>query len=47
MKRQPIASAAAFYYFVFLRVETKSGLPESVGKRKASTDCIFCLSVLY
>ncbi len=47
MKRQPIASAAAFFVLLPLPVETHWQRAESVGKSTASTDGIFYLLDLY
>ena len=41
MKRQPIASAAAFFVLRIARAEFHSGRRNPVGKLQASTDCIF------
>lgn len=47
MKRQPIASAAAFFVLGLLRVENHKGVEESVKKFATPTDGIFCNPVLY
>ncbi len=47
MKRQPIASAAAFFVLVFVLVETPNSVGECVDKACPSTDCIFCSRGLY
>ncbi len=47
MKRQPIASAAAFFVLVFVLVETPNSVGECVDKTPTPTDCIFCPLPLY
>ena len=47
MKRQPIASAAAFFVLGLLPVEWGGVVGESVWKAVAATDAIFCERVLY
>ena len=47
MKRQPIASAAAFFVLKWLQVEWGREVGESVCKSLAPTDAIFPVRVLY
>jgi len=47
MKRQPIASAAAFFVLRLLWVEIHRARGEGVDSSAASTDGIFCQWVLY
>lgn len=47
MKRQPIASAAAFFVLQTRQAEIHSSAAESVGKSAAPSDCIFRGAVLY
>lgn len=47
MKRQPIASAAAFFVLHPVQVESHGELVESVWKPGSVTDAIFLGRVLY
>jgi len=47
MKRQPIASAAAFFVLRLVLAETHRSIGESVGNSKSSTDGICPAVQLY
>ncbi len=47
MKRQPIASAAAFFVLTCLQVESHRQVEDSVGRSTAPTDGIFYTGALY
>lgn len=47
MKRQPIASAAAFFVLHLESVEKPSGVGECVDSFATATDGIFCCAILY